>query len=1034
MMKTLYGGTPAVWLAALAALLLCAPTARAKSGVQLTPDGKRTLISKDVGTERWAITLNADDSSVTGNVFQSGGGEPQFVWCEETGRGGGTVSLRCSGASRCPLDPCGPEDWGIIADVELPETFLLPPLEFPDAAPASVEAIRIERRLGADGAGAPSGVQLSPDGKRRLVSKDVGGERWAITLHEDDLSVTGNVFFPGGGEPRFVWCGTRGFAQGTFGFRCEGADPCSIAPCSRDAWTVIAEVGLPESFFSPPPLIDGTAASAAAVAALGQDEAFTAILLATDRGYSMAQILRATVSGGLRLNGLIVTQSGVLLEAEGPPTGFFAASASSATSTTPSTEKAQGGTLTAQELCQAFGDQLGDQVDKTELLIRLRDRGFTLDQIRRLSQGRLEVVDCNTSASLDAYRECIDDNGRALNLVNSEGSSEEPGEESEESTIPKEFTPCGNGVLDGEECDGIQLDGQTCATKGAKGGRLRCDEVCNFDTSLCRDESKCGDSKADTDEVCDGTDLKRVTCLDFKDEFIGGDLRCAAGCGAFDTTLCLRAATCGNGKVEVRGEQKLEDCDGSDFGGARCDDFDPFVAGRLKCHADCSYDTSECQGHSDTNCGNGTAEGEEECDRRDLHGYNCVSAGNLIGRTGRYKGGALGCSTACEFVFGDCTSDTECPDQVREGQEECDGTDFGDATCMSVGKTHHEGPFVSGPLSCTPDCFIKVEACVRGGDCGNGKKEDRFEDCDRNDFGFATCENAFGRPGRLLCTPECRFDRNSCERLQQCGDDFIEGTERCDGFNLNDQTCASLGLGGGELRCGADCQFDETRCFGAPECGNDIREGEEECDSTALNGRTCKQFGFDSGDLHCATNCTFDTSECVDGPECGDGKIEGNEDCEGTNLAGATCRDLDFEAGDLHCFTDCKFDTRACLDEAPCEEELCPDGSCIPLGGDCCGGGNWCNPGTLCADDGLCCPPGQSNVCAGMFCMPSGADCCGSLGWCAPGSVCSGTGCCPVGTPKSCGDGTCTTNDRVCCGNGISCPGGTTCLPGGQCG
>src|SRR5262245_1237489 len=52
-----------------------------QSGVQISPDGKRVLISKDVGDERWAITLN-DDNTVTGNVFPQDGGPPQFVWCE----------------------------------------------------------------------------------------------------------------------------------------------------------------------------------------------------------------------------------------------------------------------------------------------------------------------------------------------------------------------------------------------------------------------------------------------------------------------------------------------------------------------------------------------------------------------------------------------------------------------------------------------------------------------------------------------------------------------------------------------------------------------------------------------------------------------------------------------------------------------------------------------------------------------------------------------------------------------------------------
>ncbi len=36
------------------------------SGIQQTPDSARYLISKDVGNERWAITYNLDDRTVTG--------------------------------------------------------------------------------------------------------------------------------------------------------------------------------------------------------------------------------------------------------------------------------------------------------------------------------------------------------------------------------------------------------------------------------------------------------------------------------------------------------------------------------------------------------------------------------------------------------------------------------------------------------------------------------------------------------------------------------------------------------------------------------------------------------------------------------------------------------------------------------------------------------------------------------------------------------------------------------------------------------
>lgn len=109
---------PLFLAAALGLLIASAGPASAQpaSGLQISPDGKRTLISKDVGTQRWAITLNADDGTVTGNVFASDGGAPSFVWCSETARTESDITFSCSGADPCPLEPCPADDeWSFIA-------------------------------------------------------------------------------------------------------------------------------------------------------------------------------------------------------------------------------------------------------------------------------------------------------------------------------------------------------------------------------------------------------------------------------------------------------------------------------------------------------------------------------------------------------------------------------------------------------------------------------------------------------------------------------------------------------------------------------------------------------------------------------------------------------------------------------------------------------------------------------------------------------------------------------------------------------
>jgi len=105
--------------------------------------------------------------------------------------------------------------------------------------------------------GAPSGVQWTPDSARILVNKDVGQERWAITLNLSDFSASGNVFFTDGSAPAFIWCEKTGesFDSGVgeldLEYRCFGADAGFGGFASSD-WTLISDnVILPLSFFIP---------------------------------------------------------------------------------------------------------------------------------------------------------------------------------------------------------------------------------------------------------------------------------------------------------------------------------------------------------------------------------------------------------------------------------------------------------------------------------------------------------------------------------------------------------------------------------------------------------------------------------------------------------------------------------------------------------------------------------------------------------------------------------------------------------------
>ncbi len=73
---------------------------------------------------------------------------------------------------------------------------------------------------------------------------------------------------------------------------------------------------------------------------------------------------------------------------------------------------------------------------------------------------------------------------------------------------PDTAVECGNGVIDeGEECDGADLDGQTCQDRGHDGGELGCALNCTFDTAMCTGGAECGDG------VCHfGDGETRATC------------------------------------------------------------------------------------------------------------------------------------------------------------------------------------------------------------------------------------------------------------------------------------------------------------------------------------------------------------------------------------------------------------------------------------------------------------------------------------------------------------------------------------------
>ncbi len=107
----------------------------AKSPVRMTPDGTAILVNKDVGGARWAISLDLERATLTGNVFVGDTAE-HFFWCgliDSSGDPGDlatqTLRMHCFTADPCKdVASCltGFKEWQSVGELQLPGSFFLP--------------------------------------------------------------------------------------------------------------------------------------------------------------------------------------------------------------------------------------------------------------------------------------------------------------------------------------------------------------------------------------------------------------------------------------------------------------------------------------------------------------------------------------------------------------------------------------------------------------------------------------------------------------------------------------------------------------------------------------------------------------------------------------------------------------------------------------------------------------------------------------------------------------------------------------------
>jgi len=255
----------------------------------------------------------------------------------------------------------------------------------------------------------------------------------------------------------------------------------------------------------------------------------------------------------------------------------------------------------------------------------------------------------------------------------------------------KTVDACGDGFIDpAEECDGSNLQGQTCESLGHYNlnGTLSCTATCEYDRADCG--GRCGDGviEGERGEQCEGGNLGGATCE--SQGYAGGSLTCDSACH-LDTSTC--ESRCGDGVVTA----PHEDCEGDDLAGGTCQ-TQGFYTGTLRCGADCRYDTGDC----DESCGDGVIQGlhGEVCDGLLLDGETCLRLG--------YYGGELLCAADCRSLDeAPCQAVGRCGDDLIQGDhgETCDGTNLGGQDCTDLG-------FDRGALTCEDGCRFDESACI----------------------------------------------------------------------------------------------------------------------------------------------------------------------------------------------------------------------------------------------------------------------------------------------------------------------------------
>ncbi|MBI3767819.1 MAG: hypothetical protein HY271_04895 [Deltaproteobacteria bacterium] len=353
------------------------------------------------------------------------------------------------------------------------------------------------------------------------------------------------------------------------------------------------------------------------------------------------------------------------------------------------------------------------------------------------------------------------------------------------------------------------------------------------------------------------------------------------------TLLCTPAvkgtAFCGNGSVDP-GEQ----CDSTNLNGGTCE-TEGFAKGTLACGPGCRYDTSGCVGSTVPGCGNGVREGDESCDGADFGGATCASLG--------FAGGTLGCTAGCGFDGRECVGP---------------GCASADMSCMTVCSSDADCPDTRRCYlgRCEPK-LTDHRACLKHNDC--------LSDCCCGVYPFTSCGPTKG----------------ICRQLADCGTTASAVGGECPGAPCGqDSDCYVLtqfctgGVCEQKQENGVQCQF-KSGCLSDCCCST---SGGRCSEAAACTGTctgpctptTCAAEGKSCGTIPDGCGGTLDCGSCTAPRTCGGGGTPNVCGCP-SNCGGDICGTVVNSCGQqVSCGTCPSNKPKCCSDSCVCATCLCP--------------------------------------------------------------------------------------------------------------